>query len=310
MFEGERAEEIIRLLKEAKAKKVLVQVPEGLKTGVQELADLLGRSGMEPVISAEPCFGACDLRDREAKALGCDTLLHVGHADLKLKTAVKTVYYEYPIDYDFVRLLGKFMGKIHFKSICVVSTVQFRESAKGAKAFLEKNGLDACDGGHILGCDASQAKKCEPSIDAYLFIGSGRFHPLGLQEKTEKPVLFLDVENQTLDDLSREKGKMEIKRKLRIEKARSLETFGILVSTKPGQMNVKKVLEMKGMLETAGKKAYVIAADFLSPDKLLGLKLDALINTACPRMRDDAEQFGKTVLNPGDVDEMLAQKTE
>jgi 2-(3-amino-3-carboxypropyl)histidine synthase len=307
MFDRKRNSDILSLLEQKNAKKILIQVPEGLKMNVQDLADFLGKNGIEPLISIEPCFGACDLRDSEAKKLGCDLLLHIGHADLGIKTEVPVVYYEYFIDYDFIPMLRAVIRQIKFRKICLVTTVQFGEGMKTAKKFLEKNGFVVYDGGYVLGCDVSGARQYERMAECYMFMGSGRFHPLGLQERTERPVLFLDVEKRTLEDLSEEKDKMKIKRKLRIEKAKYLQNFGIMVSTTPGQTRMKQAGEIKRKLEKAGKLAYVLAGDHFTPEKLLGLKIDVLINTACPRMRDDAEQFGKIILNADDVDEMLAE---
>lgn len=302
MFDRERCEAILSLIRKRRAKKVLLQVPEGLKTGVQNLIDFLENNGVGCVLSLEPCFGACDLRDHEAKLLGCDTLLHIGHADLGLKTDVPVVYYEYLIDYDFIPLLKMVIKKIRFRKICLVSTVQFQKSLESAKKFLGKNGFVVKIADPILGCDASNAKAYERMVECYLFVGSGRFHPLGLQEKTTKPVLFLDIENRLLEDLSEEKDKMEIKKGLRIEKAKGLRSFGIVVSTKPGQLRLKEAGTIKRKLAKTGKKVYMLAADQLTPEKLLGLKIDVLINTACPRMREDSEQFGKVILNPEDVE--------
>jgi 2-(3-amino-3-carboxypropyl)histidine synthase len=310
MFEAKRLEEILGLLRKRKAKKVLIQVPEGLKMNVQSLADFLGKNGIEPLISIEPCFGACDLRDSEARRLGCDLLLHIGHADFGVKPEVPVAYYEYPIEYDFIPLLRKFIGKIRFRKICLVSTVQFRKAAAEAKRFMEDNGFSVLDGGFILGCDSMKALKCGSASDCYLFIGSGRFHPLGLQEKTDKPVLFLDIERRSLEDLSGEKNKLEIRKRLRIEKAKGLMNFGIMVSSKPGQLRMKQAEEVKRKLEASGGKAYILAGGFFSPEKLLGLKIDVLINTACPRMRDDAGLFGKIILNADDVDELVIGNSE
>jgi 2-(3-amino-3-carboxypropyl)histidine synthase len=304
MFDRERCEAILSLIRKRRAKKVLLQVPEGLKTGVQNLIDFLENNEIECVLSLEPCFGACDLRGHEAKLLGCDTLLHMGHADFDLKTEVPVLYYEYLIDYDFIPLLKMSIRKIKYRRICLVSTIQFKKSLENARKFLGKRGFAVKVADPILGCNVADAKAYERMVECYLFIGSGRFHPLGLQEKTAKPVLFLDIENRILEDLSEEKAKMEIKRGLRIEKAKGLRSFGIVVSTKPGQLRRKEADEIKRKLVKRGKKVYMLAADQLMPEKLLGLKIDVLINTACPRIREDAEQFGKVILNPEDVGEL------
>ncbi len=305
MFDSRRNSEILKMLRGGSVKRVLVQVPEGLKNGVQKLADFLEANAIETLISVEPCFGACDLRDIEAKALGCDALLHVGHAGMEIKAAVPVFYYEYYIDYDFVPLLKMLMKQVRFRKICLVSTVQFLKSLESAGKFLKKNGFTVYIGRSVLGCDVSGAMRFERMVECYLFIGSGRFHPLSLQEKTGKPVLFLDIEKRTLEDLSEENDGMKIRRGLRIEKAAGMKVFGILVSTKPGQIRLKKALELKKKLLNAGKIAYILAGDCFTAEKLLGIKTDVLVNTACPRLREDYEHFNKVILSMEEVDALI-----
>lgn len=303
MFDEGRNSEILRMLRERKAKRVLIQIPEGLKTGVQSLIDFLEKSGIGTWLSIEPCFGSCDLRDEEAEKLGCDLLLHIGHKDLGLKTKVPVVYYEYHMDFDFAPLLETALKRLKvYRKICLVTTIQFVRNLETAKKFLEKKGFEVCLGKDILGCDVSNAEKFENIIDAYLFIGSGRFHPLGLQEKTGRPVLFLDIEKLTLEDLSEEKAKLEIRRQMRIQKAKDLGNFGIIVSTKKGQFHLKTAEKAKSLLKKKGKHVYMLACDQLTPEKLLGMEIDVIVNTACPRIREDSGQLGKVVIDPDDIE--------
>ena len=74
-------EDAVRKVVDSGARWVFVQAPEGLKTSLLGIGVELRKAGIEAVLSCEPCFGACDLRDIEAKRIGCDLLLHIGHAD-------------------------------------------------------------------------------------------------------------------------------------------------------------------------------------------------------------------------------------
>lgn len=301
MFSEKQRSEILGLLREKKAGRVLVQVPEGLKKGSIELLDYLEGENIDCVLSAEPCFGACDLRDKEAKVLGCNLVLHIGHMDFGLETSVPVVYYEYKIEHDLVPLAKAAMNNIRHRKLCLVSTVQFSGSLGTVKKFLEKNGFEVHIGGEILGCDTSRAEKYENIVEAFLFIGSGRFHPLGLQERVSKPVLFLDVEKRALEDLHGEKAAIEVKREMRLQKARDLSRFGIIVSTKPGQMRIKTAEKLKKYLREKGKSAFILCVDQLTPDKILGVDIEAIVNTACPRMSEDSGQFKKLMLGPEDA---------
>jgi 2-(3-amino-3-carboxypropyl)histidine synthase len=141
----------------------------------------------------------------------------------------------------------------------------------------------------------------EKSVDCFLFIGTGRFHPLGLSLETEKPVLFLDFESGKFEDLTQDRDNLRRVRNAGIAKSASAERFGILVSTKPGQAHSKTAEQARKRLEKLGKKAWILVADRLTPEKLLGLGVQALVNTACPRIREDARSFRKPVISPEDI---------
>ena len=46
------------------------------------------------IISADPCYGACDLATAEAESLGADLIVHFGHAKLLKHEKVPTLYLE------------------------------------------------------------------------------------------------------------------------------------------------------------------------------------------------------------------------
>jgi len=84
--------EILEKLKELKAKKIFLQFPEGLKLKVQKIVKELEAEGFEVFVCLEKCFGACDVRENEAKLLGCDCILHIGHEEF-IKTEFFVVYW-------------------------------------------------------------------------------------------------------------------------------------------------------------------------------------------------------------------------
>ncbi|MBL7206037.1 MAG: diphthamide biosynthesis enzyme Dph2 [Candidatus Aenigmarchaeota archaeon] len=297
------SDETIKKIKESGAKKIFVQIPEGLKMTAISIAKRLENSGLNVLVSAEPCYGACDLKDSEAKRLKCDLLLHIGHSNFGLKTEVPVIYEEYKIKYDLEKLLKKHLKQLEeYKNISLLTTIQFLDSLEGAKMFLENHGKKIVSSGQILGCKQEAAIKSDKETDCHLFIGSGLFHPIGILEKTKKPVLFLDIETETIKDLTSERNKMLIKRQLRIEKAKDCKIFGILVSTKPGQSNPRLAETIKKKLERKGKEAYILVMDEITPEKILGIKVECLVNTACPRISGDSKRFGKVILSSEDVD--------
>src|SRR2546425_281416 len=93
-------EEIVRQLKEAGAKRIFVQFPEGLRYSIQKISKDLETEGFETVLCMERTYGACDIRDDEARRLNCDTLLQVGHANYGVKSDMKVVYWDYFLEAD------------------------------------------------------------------------------------------------------------------------------------------------------------------------------------------------------------------
>ncbi|MFQ5648204.1 MAG: diphthamide biosynthesis enzyme Dph2 [Candidatus Aenigmatarchaeota archaeon] len=307
------AKKLAGKVKARKAKRVLLQVPEGLKMRAQELAAGLEKAGIEVFISGEPCYGACDVRDCSARLLNCDLLVHLGHTDLGLETRVPVLYEECRLDLDPVPLLKKHLGLLSApKRLGLSTTVQYLSGLEKAKAFLESQGKEVllasspktkCPG-QILGCDFSGPKSIESQVDAFLFIGSGYFHPLGISMAVEKPVLFLNIENGQLLNMKSEKEMLQRVRFAQVEKAKEAETFGILLSTKPGQFHLKQAEQAKKRLEALGKQAWTLLMNEITPEKLLGLKLDCLVNCACPRLTDDSRLFKKPILNLDDLEKL------
>jgi 2-(3-amino-3-carboxypropyl)histidine synthase len=301
----------IKKLKALKAERVFVQFPEGLKPRIQKIAKQLEREGFEVFLFMEPVFGACDIRDWEAGVLGCDAILHIGHSDMALQSELPVVFDEYRIKIDINRL-EKELKKIKYRKIGLLTTLQFIDSLDEVERILKAEGREVYTGkpkkarypGQVLGCDYSAALSVEKEVDCFLFFGSGRFHPLGLLLKTEKPVLFLDIERGRMTDLDGERDKLRIKKGLLVEKARGCKNFGILVSVKKGQLALKKAEKLKRVLEGKGKKAYILVFDRITPEKLLGLEIDCLVNTACPRLSEDQKMFRKPILDAGDAGEL------
>ena len=64
----------------SKAKKVLIQLPDGLKPKANLIQDELEKTGAEIYIWAGSCFGACDTPNEYAKKMKFDLLIQWGHS--------------------------------------------------------------------------------------------------------------------------------------------------------------------------------------------------------------------------------------
>ncbi|MFH1229674.1 MAG: diphthamide biosynthesis enzyme Dph2, partial [Candidatus Aenigmatarchaeota archaeon] len=259
----------------------LLQVPDGLKRKALKLADELG----DVIIDCESCYGACDLAVSEAKALGCDGIVHLGHS--------KMIESEMPVEYREVRESRIELPKtidIKEKSIGLVASIQFVDSLDEIRKLLERSGKTVKIGngnfhpGQILGCDFSSAKEIENEVDAFLYVGTGHFHPLGLALQTGKPVYSMNLERNEVEEISKMKEKFLKQRYAAQALAKDAKLFGILVSIKPGQLKLELAKKIKSKLEADGKKAYILSFNEIKPEKLLGIEVDCYINTACPRI--------------------------
>ena len=73
-------EQVIKIIKDKNYKRVLLQVPEGLKTHVSEFTELLeNKTNVSVIIFADPCFGACDLINYNLKNFEIDLIVQIGH---------------------------------------------------------------------------------------------------------------------------------------------------------------------------------------------------------------------------------------
>jgi len=290
-------------LKKLKAKRVFVQFPEGLKLSVQEISEKLEKEGFENVLCLEKTFGACDVRDFEAKRLGCDAILHVAHQDFGAKSVLPVVYWDYFLEADVVPILKKEFEKLKdYDNIGLVTSLQFVKTLPAVAEFLEKNGKKVFlhkslqYAGQMLGCRIGAGLAVEKNVDAFLCISAGKFYGIGIALFTKKPVLNLDLETQTIYSLDAQKRKMEKVTAWNKQLLKDAKKVGLLVSWKRGQM-FGNPFRMKNNLEKQGKKVFILAFDELSNDKLEGLKLDVVINFACPRIHEDQENYKIPMLN-------------
>ena len=198
----------------------------------------------------------------------------------------------------------KILKNKKFRKIGLIATAQHLNQLNNIKIFLEKNNIQVIIGGQVLGCNQKAAESIEKEVDAFLYIGSGRFHPLGIALKTNKSIILCNPYSNEVDEISNdEKEEWERRQKKRLMRAAPSEIFGILVSTKKGQFNLERALNLKEKIEKSGKKAFLFAGEAVTPDNVLGFDVDAWVNTACPRLVDD--YFEKPVVNPDELEILM-----
>jgi 2-(3-amino-3-carboxypropyl)histidine synthase len=75
--------EIEKVIEKSKeAKRILLQLPDGLKEEACEIAEKIESKGKIVFIWAGSCFGACDI-PRIPKEFNIDLILHFGHSKMR-----------------------------------------------------------------------------------------------------------------------------------------------------------------------------------------------------------------------------------
>lgn len=313
--EGRLEEEI----KRREAKRVLLQLPDGLKPNGPRLAAAIERAGATAIISGDPCYGACDVAVTEAQELDVDLIVHYGHTMMLEHVEVPIIYFEAHAKVPIEKVVKKAVKLLKpWKRIGLVTTVQHIEDLDEAGEILSSAGKavyigKACDTlypGQILGCNYINAKSIASDVDAFLFLGGGRFHPLGLALATMKPVVAADPFEEKAYSLDIDVKRMLRKRWAEIEEARKAEIYGVIVGLKPGQKRLKAALQVRDALRRKGKKAYLLALREITAAMLANFpRFEAYINTACPRISlDEPSIFPRPVLTLKEAYVMLGEK--
>ncbi len=303
-FEEERIkQEIARL----GAKRVLLQMPEGLKPKAPEIGQIVEKTGATALISADPCYGACDIATSDAEVLDVDLIVHFGHASMVKHERIPTIFVEAraatPIDAavtQAIPLLGE------YKKIGLATTVQHLQTLNQAKKILSLAGKtvvvgDAGQlgyGGQVIGCNYSNVKSIACEVDAFLFVGGGMFHALGIALSTSKPTFIADPYDNRAYQINDQAQKILKQRFAGIQEAKHAETIGVFVGLKPGQKHLDSALKVKTLAEKHGKTAFLLVSREVTPETLLEFpSIDAYVNTACPRISLEASgKFQKPVL--------------
>ncbi len=303
-FEEERIkQEIARL----KAKRVLLQLPEGLKPEAPRLSRLVEKAGALPIVSADPCYGACDLAIGEAETIAADLILHFGHAKMVKHEKVPTLYIEtratLTVDAAIIAAIPFLTG---YQRIGLATTVQHVQSLDFVREMLVRAGKTVEVGdagrlphpGQIIGCDFSNVKSISEDADAFLFVGGGRFHAIGVALATSKPTVVADPYAGTAYLVENEVKKIIKQRYASIEEASRARLFGLFISYKPGQQRLDEAMKVKKAIENLGKACVLLAVHDIRPEVLMEFpSVDAYVNTACPRISlDEASRFNKPVI--------------
>ncbi len=179
-----------------------------------------------------------------------------------------------------VKIPGNVITKLP-KNIGVVASIQFAHKIPD----IAKQIPGALAGGQVLGCNAAMASKLVSKVDAFLFVGSGVFHPIQIALQTKKPVYSYNPSTDEFKQLDqKEIEAYEKSRRGAVLKFLNAKRVGLIVSTKIGQKNLQRALQLK---KKGDKEYYVFVCDTLDFRWLEDFTfIDCWVNTACPRIDD------------------------
>lgn len=315
-------EHVTREIQERGAKRVLIQLPDGLRPRALSLAEeLTNLTGAEILLSGDSCYGACDVAVGQAKTLGADLIVHYGHSGMFEDAETPVIYVEAKMYFDSEALVAAALPLIEgWGKIGLASTAQHIHALGEVAEALRRSGHQPVTGnsswkalydGQVLGCDYRTAQSIAEEVEGYLFIGSGRFHPIGLAIAAGKPVVTADPYTLTAGVIDeKEIMRLAMRRMAAITAAKGARRIGVLVSLKPGQLQLNTARSLCERLEHGGKSPVIICMDEIGETQLENFaEAEAFISTACPRIAlESVANIKKPILSPTEAEVMLGDK--
>jgi len=193
---------------------------------------------------------------------------------------MKTLFIEAKSNID-IKLSKEQIAKLP-KNIGLASTIQHLHKIKDIQSQIP----DSLIAGQVLGCSADPCERIKDKVNAFLYIGTGKFHPVWIAIKTEKPVFCYNPDSKKLTTIEKKEIDAYNKKKMAsLTKYLSSDKIGILVSTKPGQ---NRMDDAKKLAKNKEKDFYIFAFDTLSEFDLENFPfIQCWVNTACPRIADE-----------------------
>lgn len=310
MFDLEQ-ERIIGEIAKRNSKRVLLQIPEGLRPAALQLARLVEKqTSADVIVSADPCYGSCDLALSEASSLDADLVVHLGHSRPPEIAGERFLFIEARASVDVAPAVRKALAELkEDKIIGLASVVQHIDALETARGILEQAGkhvlIGKADGklrydGQILGCQFGNAVSISSEVDAFLVLAGGDFHGLGVRIATGKRTIVCDPFQSQVRDMEELARRFFRRRYAAIDSFRRAKKVGILIGLKTGQFKPMEAANIRDLLESKGRECVLLALREIDPVVLENFSdIEGFVNTACPRVAfDDRGRFGRPVLNP------------
>ena len=302
----------IQRIRSSGAKKVALQMPEGLLMFATTISDILTQfcPGAETLIMGDVTYGACCIDDYTARALGCDLLVHYAHSCLipVSTTKIATLYIFVDISIDSTHLIKTLERNFPAgKTIAMVGTIQFNSTLHTIRPALESSGFKIIvpqimplSKGEILGCTSPTITK-EMNVDLILYLGDGRFHlESAMIANPSLPAYRYDPYSRTLNRESYSHTEMLSLRSSAIATARSAKKWGLILGALGRQGNPHTLQLIEQYLDRKGIPFVNLLLSEIFPGKLAIFEdVDCWVQIACPRLSIDwGYAFPRPLLTP------------
>ncbi|XP_049638439.1 2-(3-amino-3-carboxypropyl)histidine synthase subunit 1 [Suncus etruscus] len=297
-------------IQQTQAKKVALQMPEGLLLFACTIVDILERfTEAEVMVMGDVTYGACCVDDFTARALGADFLVHYGHSCLvPMDTSAqdfRVLYVFVDIRIDTAHLLDSV--RLTFppaSALALVSTIQFVSTLQAAAQALKAEyrvSVPQCkplSPGEILGCTSPRLPK---EVEAVIYLGDGRFHLESVMIANPGiPAYRYDPYSKVLTREHYDHQQMQANRQEAIATARTAKSWGLILGTL-GRQGSPRILEhLESRLHALRLPFLRLLLSEIFPSKLSLLpKVDVWVQVACPRLSIDwGTAFPKPLLTP------------
>ncbi len=301
---------IAKFIEDRKARKIVLQLPEGLQTCVSLIIDFLRKkfgNEIEIYLSQNPSYGSCLVDDYSAAELSAEAIIHVGHLEYPLykpKTPTLFVRGGYrKIDVERIKMLLNEICRESFKPICITTTAQHSMEIHNIVKNMQNCRFEFK--GIILGCLLPETSDC--GID--VVIAGGRFHCIAqaLGNYARYGYLKTICIDPYINSIWNPKKDVEKILRVRLWKVR--EAFDaknwLIIDGFYGQHRQQLINFLTNALKEHGKQYLVVKAlkvdrsllDNINAEK----KFDAIVVVSCPYIAFDLTDYEKPVLTVGEA---------
>lgn len=309
-------EEVIEQLDRMNAKKVLLQLPDGLKPHVFEYFNQLS-SRYSVIVSSDPFYGACDISTPDVYG-DVDCIVQLGHSEIpNINYPKPMIFMEYRVSKE-IEIDSEAFKPLHvlgYNHIGLLCSIQYLDQMHRVRELMEKYGFRVTVGrqdsrmkypGQVLGCNFSAAHSISEEVDCYVVVSTGKFHAIGAQLASEKDVFILDMNERKLVEIRPETDKFLRRRYAKLFKAREARKICVVTDTKIGQYRIRLANRVMDQAKSQGLDAVLLTANDVRPTDYENMRCDAVVFTGCPRVSlDEGDKFTMPILTPPEFQQIF-----